>query len=363
LKKKKTELSIILQDVERTLEDNEMKLKEFKTQIDEVKKEVKHRVQGMEDAFLITRTNHGKAMEALKLDVEHHSKEKAEALRSRQHLEQSLVELESVLQACQLKTHELQGQAREVHEHVKAKERQFEEEQGTKEDATAELMSAERKLSGAKAGIEEVRGALEAVDRVRREQEQELLESREREADVTAQQAGVLQATRRLNSQVADLRGEVVEVKHELFETEGRAENNMMRAAQLVEELRHEQEMSARAEMEKKEAEARLRELQQTTEEEETNAIQWGDKMVNKLCQHLREVELELEVERRRLADSTKSQRKAARGIHEYNLRAEEGKKEGERMIGLIDKLQQQVASYKRQIEEAEEIGTINLCE
>lgn len=25
---------------------------------------------------------------------------------------------------------------------------------------------------------------------------------------------------------------------------------------------------------------ARLRELQQTTEEEETNAIQWGDKMV-----------------------------------------------------------------------------------
>ena len=40
------------------------------------------------------------------------------------------------------------------------------------------MMSAERKLSGAKAGIEEVRGALEAVDRVRREQEQELLESR-----------------------------------------------------------------------------------------------------------------------------------------------------------------------------------------
>ena len=108
VEEEKTELSIILQDVERTLEDNEMKLKEFKTQIDEVKKEVKHRVQGMEDAFLITRTNHGKAMEALKLDVEHHSKEKAEALRSRQHLEQSLVELESVLQACQLKTHELQ---------------------------------------------------------------------------------------------------------------------------------------------------------------------------------------------------------------------------------------------------------------
>ena len=45
------------------------------------------------------------------------------------------------------------------------------------------------------------------------------------------------------------------EVKMELAETEARAESNMMRAAQLVEELRTEQGNSSRAEAEKREVE------------------------------------------------------------------------------------------------------------
>ena len=43
----------------------------------------------------------------------------------------------------------------------------------------------------------------------------------------------------------------------ELAETEARAESNMMRAAQLVEELRTEQGNSSRAEAEKREVEVR----------------------------------------------------------------------------------------------------------
>ena len=50
---------------------------------------------------------------------------------------------------------------------------------------------------------------------------------------------------------------EVGEVKMELAETEARAESNMMRAAQLVEELRTEQGNSSRAEAEKREVEVR----------------------------------------------------------------------------------------------------------
>ena len=53
---------------------------------------------------------------------------------------------------------------------------------------------------------------------------------------------------------------EVGEVKMELAETEARAESNMMRAAQLVEELRTEQGNSSRAEAEKREVERSLNE-------------------------------------------------------------------------------------------------------
>ena len=44
--------------------------------------------------------------------------------------------------------------------------------------AAVELLAAERKLGSARSGVEEIRGALEAVDRARRMQEQELLECR-----------------------------------------------------------------------------------------------------------------------------------------------------------------------------------------
>ena len=63
---------------------------------------------------------------------------------------------------------------------------------------------------------------------------------------------------------------------------------------------------------------------------------------------------MELETERRRLADASKSHRKTVRGekeggregfpgIQEYKLRAGEGRKAGERLANLVDKLQLQV--------------------
>ena len=74
---------------------------------------------------------------------------------------------------------------------MRKKERQLEEEQEAKEvrieffrsnfasqAATGDLLAAERKLGSARSGVEEMRGALEAADRARRMQEQELLECR-----------------------------------------------------------------------------------------------------------------------------------------------------------------------------------------
>ena len=74
---------------------------------------------------------------------------------------------------------------------MRKKERQLEEEQEAKEvrikffqpniasqAAAGDLLAAERKLGSARSGVEEMRGALEAADRARRMQEQELLECR-----------------------------------------------------------------------------------------------------------------------------------------------------------------------------------------
>ena len=57
----------------------------------------------------------------------------------------------------------------------------------------------------------------------------------------------------------------------------------------------------------------------------------------------IRELESEMDSEQRRLGDATKNFRKADRMIKEYTYKADEDRKNAERMQDLVDKLQQQV--------------------
>lgn len=50
------------------------------------------------------------------------------------------------------------------------------------------------------------------------------------------------------------------------------------------------------------------------------------------------------------------------RRIKELSFQADEDRKNHERMQDLVDKLQQKIRSYQRQIEEAEEIAALNLA-
>merc|ERR1719494_334896 len=75
-----------------------------------------------------------------------------------------------------------------------------------------------------------------------------------------------------------------------------------------------------------------------------------------------RKLESELDAEGRRFADVSKNLRKSERGIKELIFAGDEDKKNHERMQALIDQLQGKLKSYKKQIEEAEEIAALNLA-
>merc|ERR1719239_499861 len=81
-----------------------------------------------------------------------------------------------------------------------------------------------------------------------------------------------------------------------------------------------------------------------------------------KMETRIRELESELDAETRRFGDVTKNLRKSERKIKELTFASDEDRKNHERMQALIDKLQGKVKSYKKQIEEAEEIAALNLA-
>merc|ERR1711876_71000 len=136
----------------------------------------------------------------------------------------------------------------------------------------------------------------------------------------------------------------------------------MVDAARIADELRNEQDLALSFEKDRKLLECQVKDMQQRLDEAETNALKGGKKAMNKMETRIRELESELDAENRRFGDSQKNLRKSERRIKELTFAADEDRKNHERMQGLIDQLQAKIKSYKKQIEEAEEIAALNLA-
>ena len=144
--------------------------------------------------------------------------------------------------------------------------------------------------------------------------------------------------------------------------SEEKAARAMIDAARLADELRSEQDMAMNLEKDRRLLEAQCKDSQARADEAEVNALKGGKKAMIKMETRIRELESELDAESRRLGDASKNLRKSERKIKELTFAGDEDKKNHERMQALIDQLQGKVKSYKKQIEEAEEIAALNLA-
>merc|ERR1712098_828901 len=152
------------------------------------------------------------------------------------------------------------------------------------------------------------------------------------------------------------------EMVSEAHMSEEKAQRAMIDAARLADELRAEQDTAMALERDKKLLEAQVKDAASRVDEAEQNALKGGKKAIAKMETRVRELESELDAESRRCSDAQKNLRKSERYIKELSYQQDEARKNHERMQGLIDQLQGKVKSYKKQIEEAEEIAALNLA-
>ena len=144
--------------------------------------------------------------------------------------------------------------------------------------------------------------------------------------------------------------------------SEEKAQRAMIDAARLADELRGEQEMAQNLERQRKLLEAQAKDMQARLDDAEQNALKGGKKAMGKMDTRIRELESEIDAENRRFGDAQKGLRKSERKIKELTYQQDEDRKNHERMQALIDQLQGKIRTYKKQIEEAEEIAALNLA-
>merc|ERR1739844_617984 len=238
---------------------------------------------------------------------------------------------------------------------IRSVQKRFEEESRAKAAATDSLISADRRANANQNALEEARTLLEQADRNRRMIEQELADTNESLSDQTCTNQAICGAKMKCEQEMGAMSHDLDEMVGEAGMSEDKAQRAMVDAARLADELRQEQELAMGLERDKKLLEAQVKDCQNRVDEAEKKAMA-------KMETRIRELESEMDAENRRCTDAQKNLRKSERHIKELTYQQDEDRKNHERMQGLIDQLQGKIKSYKKQIEEAEEIAALNLA-
>merc|ERR1711981_750637 len=125
--------------------------------------------------------------------------------------------------------------------------------------------------------------------------------------------------------------------------SEEKAKKAMVDAARLADELRAEQDHVS-------------------VQSKSKRSLETTKAAMAKLESRIRELEIELGSVQARTADNMKGHQKAERKIKELAFQNDEDKKNQVAMSDLAGKLQSKIKTYKKQIEEAEEIAALNLA-
>merc|ERR1712183_711427 len=362
LEAEKLELQSALEEAEATLEQEENKVLRCQLELNAVRQEIERRLAEKEEEFLLIKKAQSKALDSMQLALETEAKGKAGASRMKKKLEADAGDLGLALEHAIAGNAETQTTIKKYALQVRDAQLKVDDESAAKSAAADAKVTADRRAAAVANGLEEARALLETADRQRRAAEQELANTNESLADLTNVNQSITASKRKLEGELGQLNSDLDEMTNEARLSEDKAARAMVDAARLADELRCEQELAMNLEKDKKLLEAQCKDAATRADEAEVNALKGGRKAMIKMETRIRELESELDAETRRYGDVTKNLRKSERSIKELSFAADEDRKNHERMQALIDQLQGKVKSYKKQIEEAEEIAALNLA-
>merc|ERR1711981_358624 len=362
LEAEKMELQAALEEAEGALEQEENKVLRAQLDLTQVRAEIERRISEKEEEFMAVKKNMTKAIEGMQSALETESKGKAEGLRMKKKLESDVGDLEMSLEHANNNNVETQKAIKKYQIQIRDAQGKLEEESRGKALGHDQLVNADRKAHAMQNALEEAISLLEIADRNRRATEQELSDANEALSDATVMNQSVAAAKRKLEAEMQTLNADLDEMQAEAKLCEEKAAKAMVDAARLAEELRGEQDVAQQMEKARKILEAQSKDMAQRLDEAEANALKGGKKAMNKMETRVRELESELDAESRRQADALKNLRRSERRINELTFASDEDRKNHERMQSLVDGLQGKIKTYKKQIEEAEEIAALNLA-
>ncbi|CAF1345312.1 unnamed protein product [Rotaria magnacalcarata] len=356
------ELQSELEKAELAFQQEEAKVLRAQLELATVRQEIEKRLHDKNEEIENTKRNHQRALESMQASVEAEARSKIDLLKQKKKLESDIGQLELALDHANHSNADLQKTLKRVQQNVAELQTQVDFEQRQRDEAREAALAIERRAATITSEIEELRAALEQAERSRGAAETELHDAADRISEVSSQNANLASQRRQLESTITAMQSDLDEAVNELKNSEERSKKATADASRVVEQLREEQERSAQIERARKALEQQVKEVQSRFDDAGNSSVKDGKRLISKLEQHIRELEGENELEQSRHQETLKELRKNDRRLKELSQQVEDSHKNQIRLQELNETLQSKVIIYKHQVEEAEEIATMNLA-
>merc|ERR1712008_515133 len=289
-------------------------------------------------------------------------KAKAEALRIKKKLEGDINEFEIALDHANKANNEALKSIKRYQGQMRDAEVQHEAAARLRQEMAEKASLAERRSNALQGEMEEARALLDSAERGKRQTEAELTEARMAVNEMNNVNSRAGADKRRLEGAVHTLQAETDDMMYQAKSSEEKAKKAMVDAARLADELRAEQEHVSVQSKNKRSLELSMADMESRLADANDSAMKGGKQAMAKLESRIRELEIELGSSQSRTTDNMKSHQKAERKIKELAFQNDEDKKNQDSVADLAGKLQSKIKTYKKQIEEAEEIAALNLA-
>merc|ERR1719493_259384 len=362
LEVEKEELQAALEEAESALEAEENKVLRAQLELGQVRQDIDRKIAEKEEEFGNTRKNHTRAMDSMQASLETEQHAKAEALRIKKKLEGDINEFEIALDHANKANNEALKSIKRYQTQLREADCLYEEASRVRQEMAEKASLADRRANALQGEMEEARALLDSAERGKKQTEAELGEARSAVNEMTTVNSRAGAEKRRVEGAVHTMQAEIDDMLHQAKNSEEKAKKAMVDAARLADELRAEQDHVNTQSKAKHAMEVQLGELESKLAEATDAANRGGRTAMAKLESRIRELEIELGNVQGRTGENQKGHQKAERKIKELSFQIDEDKKNQDRMTELASKLQQKIKTYKKQIEEAEEIAALNLA-
>ncbi|XP_040836853.1 myosin-15 [Ochotona curzoniae] len=354
IEKEKTDIQVTLEEAEGVLERNESKILHFQLELLETKAEFERKLSEKEEEVETLRKKQQCAIDSLQSSLDSETRGRIEAMRLKKKMEADLNEMELQLRGANRQVSQTTKSLGKLQSEMKDLQLQLDNSTLVSSDLKEQVAVAEQRNSLLQSELEELRFLQEQSERGRKVAEEELLETTERLNLFHMQNTSLLNQKKKLEADIAQMQKETQEARQGQQIAEEKVTQAATEAANMLEELKKEQNTNAHLQRMRKNMEQTIKDLQERLNEAERTSLTGSRKQIQKLESRVHELEGELEGEVRRSAEAQRGARRLERCVKELTYQAEEDKKNLSRMQTLMDKLQLKAQSYKQQMEAAE---------